>query len=175
MSTRPVVILVRTSLSLACVLLTLTACDDHADPAPAEPATAHRHAEPDPHEAEPAAPNYTLRFELPEDARAGQEALAKVHVSPRDPWHLNTDFPASLELEAPEGVALVQAEQRKEDAEQLDETGLVFSVPFTPADHGAKRFMGTLKFAMCAEQACDPTSVPLDFAIDVCRQDAVSC
>lgn len=138
--------------------------------------TPHPHAKPardDVAKPRPAQPSedvarFVVDVELPPKARAGHEALAKVHVSPRAPWHMNTEFPAKLRLDTPEGVSLAVPEQRTEDAERLDEEGLVFAIPFTAKSHGAKTFHGDLEFAVCEDDACAPTRVPVQFAVEVC-------
>ena len=117
--------------------------------------------EPQPEEVD----RYTLQIDAPVEVDPGKEAMAKVTVHPVSPWHMNLDFPVSLELESVDGVAFVLQRQRKSDAERLDDDGLVFAVPFTVHAPGDKRIEGKIKFAVCGDQACDPVSLPV--TIDV--------
>ncbi len=43
----------------------------------------------------------TFGSSFPSARPRGKEVLAKVHVEPRSPWHMNTDFPVALRIEAP--------------------------------------------------------------------------
>ncbi|MEM6293891.1 MAG: hypothetical protein AAGA54_21625 [Myxococcota bacterium] len=112
-------------------------------------------------------PKFEVRVEAPSKAAPGKETLAKVHVEPRSPWHMNTEFPVALRIDAPSGVELVEAKQRKDDAERFDDDGLVFALPFTPTTKGAKRVTGEVDFAVCGDAACAPETVPVDFIVEV--------
>ncbi len=111
---------------------------------------------------------YAVNYELPAELPCGRESLAKVRVQPRSPWHMNLDFPVRLELERPDGVTLLLSELQRDHAERLDDEELVFPVVFTPATAGTKRFTGSLKFAVCGEEACSPINVPVDFTVKAC-------
>ncbi len=117
---------------------------------------------------------FDVRVEAPTAAPAGRESLAKVHVEPRSPWHMNTEFPVALRVTAPNGVELDVAKQRKSDAERFDDDGLVFALPFTPKTQGAKRIAGEVDFAVCGDAACAPETVAVDFVVEVgCGTDAM--
>lgn len=130
------------------------------DQAPGAHAPA-REGEPAPQAEAEDVERYTLQIDAPVEVAQGKEAMAKVTVHPVSPWHMNLDFPVSLELESVDGVAFVLQRQRKSDAERLDDDGLVFAVPFTVHARGDKRIEGKIKFAVCGEQACDPVSLPV--------------
>ena len=74
---------------------------------------------------------YELKIETPE-AESGKESKVTVRVVPKEPWHMNLDFPTSLAVEAPETVALAKGDLKKADA-QLDEKACQFDVAFTPS------------------------------------------
>lgn len=154
------------SLSATLCFCMLGACET-ADP-PATPAVPRTEPAPPPVEsAEAATPRYTVAVDSPPQTCAGTEAMAKVEVIPHAPWHMNLDFPASLRLEAPAEVRLVASEQRKEDAERLDEDGLVFAVPLTSSTRGDKRIEGQLRFAVCGDAECAPVFAPVTIEIPV--------
>ncbi len=117
--------------------------------------------------ADPTDDRYTLRIDPPADAAAGREGTVKVTVVPKAPWHMNLDFPTSLALSAPDGVALAKPELKKADAAKLDENSAEFAVKFTPAAAGEKSFTGKFKFAVCQDEACSPVTEDVAFKVAV--------
>lgn len=108
---------------------------------------------------------YELKIETPE-AESGKESKVTVRVVPKEPWHMNLDFPTSLKLEAPETVALTKPALDKADA-QLDEKACQFDVVFTPSAAGEQTFTGKFKFAVCQDEACSPVTEDLEFKVAV--------
>ncbi len=155
-----------TSGLLFVVATSTAACDAPSrTDAKASPRAAKAEAKADP--AQDDGPRFDVRVEAPSKAAPGKESLAKVHVEPRSPWHMNTEFPVALRVEAPNGVELVEAKQRKDDAERFDDDGLVFALPFTPTTKGPMRLTGEVDFAVCGDAACAPETVPVDFVVEV--------
>ena len=104
-----------------------------------------------------------LAIEPPTDAKAGAEATAKVTVTPASGFHVNTEFPIKLTLEAPEGVTLAKTEFKaggsdkgKGDADVLEEQQLLIGVKLTAAKSGNYTINGTFKFAVCDKDSCRP-------------------
>ena len=154
--------------------LVLFACDGgERAPSGDQPADA-AHSAPAP-AADPNAPRFDVRVEAPSHAPAGKEALAKVHVEPRKPWHMNTEFPVALRVETTRGVTLEVLRQRKDDAERFDDDGLVFALPFTPTSDGRKTIAGEIDFAVCGDAACAPETVPVDFTFEVGCDSGALC
>jgi len=123
---------------------------------------------------EPTGPRYDLAIEAPATAAKGSSGTARIVVSPRAPWHVNLDYVPKLTVAAPGGIALDRTEQRGPDAERFDADGLAFVVPFRAQDKGTQKVAGELQFAICADDACAPESVPVAFTIDVgCDTGAV--
>lgn len=108
---------------------------------------------------------YELKIETPE-AQSGQESKVTVRVVPKKPWHMNLDFPTSLKVDGPEGVALANANLKKGDA-QLDENACQFDVAFTPSAAGEQTFTGKFKFAVCQDEACSPVTEDIEFKVAV--------
>jgi len=125
--------------------------------------------------ADPNAPRFDVRVEAPSHAPAGRESLARVHVEPRKPWHMNTEFPVALRVETTHGVTLEVLRQRKDDAERFDDDGLVFALPFTPTSDGPKTIAGEIDFAVCGDAACAPETVPVDFTFEVGCDSGALC
>lgn len=108
---------------------------------------------------------YELKIETPE-AQSGKESKVTVRVVPKKPWHMNLDFPTSLKVDGPEGVALANANLKKGDA-QLDENACQFDVAFTPSAAGEQTFTGKFKFAVCQDEACSPVTEDIEFKVAV--------
>jgi hypothetical protein len=104
-----------------------------------------------------------LAIEVPADAKAGAETIAKVTVTPGAGYHVNVDYPVKLVLESPQGVSVSKAEltagghsKGKGDADEFDEKQLAFSVKLTPAASGSYTVNGNFKFAVCDASQCLP-------------------
>ena len=109
---------------------------------------------------------YALVIDTPE-AKAGQEATVKVRVVPKEPWHMNLDFPTSLKIEAPAGLTFANADLKKADATKLDEGSCEFDVKFTPEKAGESKFTGKFKFAVCQDEACSPVTENVEVQVAV--------
>lgn len=108
---------------------------------------------------------YALKIDTPE-AESGKESKVTVRVVPKEPWHMNLDFPTSLKVEAPQGVSVANADLKKADA-QLDEKACQFDVAFTPSAAGEQTFTGKFKFAVCQDEACSPVTEDIEFKVAV--------
>lgn len=102
----------------------------------------------------------TLQIEVPADAKAGTEVIAKVLVIPSDKYKVNKEFPTKLTLTPPTGVTLAKAElkaggadESKGDADTFEDKQLAFSVKLTP-QAGSHTVSGTFKFAVCDKDTC---------------------
>jgi hypothetical protein len=174
------------ALAVVGLALSLTACDNTnkptatappptSDPVAAEDKAAEAAPDPTGKDAKvkvvDAAPpgedeRYRLEFDTPE-ATAGSEAKVTVRVVPKDPWHMNLDYPTSLEIAAPTGVALAKASLKKGDAKKLDESACEFDVAFTASDPGDATLTGQFKFAVCQDDACAPVTESVEVKVAV--------
>lgn len=109
---------------------------------------------------------YALEFDTPE-AAVGKEGKVTVRVVPKEPWHMNLDYPTSLEVNAPDGFALAKAKQKKGDAKKLDENSCEFDVAFTPDKAGESTLTGQFKFAVCQDEACSPVTESVELKVAV--------
>ena len=111
---------------------------------------------------------YALQVEPPTDAAKGKEGEVVVRVVPKEPWHMNLDFPTSIKMDdAPAGVTLANAKLSKADARKLDDSSCEFAVKFTPEEAGEHAFTGKFKFAVCQDEACSPVTEDLSFKVAV--------
>src|SRR5579883_632102 len=99
--------------------------------------------------------SYSVSTSAP-GAKANAHAAATVSVRPAGAFHVNTEYPVSLSITAPDGVTLDKAKQNKDDAKRFDKDGVDFSVGYTAAAPGKKSFTGTVRFAVCTDTTCNP-------------------
>ena len=109
---------------------------------------------------------YDLRISAPA-AKVAERAVASVVVTPKGAFHVNTEYPVKLKLTAPDGVTLEKDTLRGADAKRFEKAGLDFEVAFTAAASGKKTFFGELKFAVCTDTECKPTTEKVSFDVDV--------
>jgi hypothetical protein len=100
-------------------------------------------------------------------AKAKERAVAKVSVVPKGAFHVNTEYPVKLKINPPDGVTLEKDTLRGPDAKRFEKAGLDFEVAFTADGSGKKSFSGELKFAVCTDTECKPTTEKVSFDVDV--------
>lgn len=110
---------------------------------------------------------YALQIEPPAEAAAGEEGEVVVRVVPKEPWHMNLDFPTSLKVTPPAGITLANADLKKGDARKLDDRACEFAVKFTPQQAGEHTMTGRFKFAVCQDEACSPVTEDVEFKVAV--------
>ncbi len=104
------------------------------------------------------------------DGAAGAEASAAVKVAPATGYHMSTDFPIKLCLEAPAGVTLAKTEfnagkGEKGDADAFSEQALGFAVKATAAKAGSYEIKGVFKFGVCDKESCHPKKQPVTITV----------
>lgn len=102
-----------------------------------------------------------LSIEVPPDAAAGKETIARVIVTPTPKYKINFEYSTNLTLQPPDGVTLEKAELKaggmakvQGDAEKFEEKQLAFAVKLTPKASGSHTINGTFKFAVCDKDRC---------------------
>src|SRR5262245_24676665 len=110
--------------------------------------------------------NYKLDVKAP-SAKANEKASVKVHLEGTGGFHVNTEYPTKLTINAPSGVTLEKGTQTKADAVKFGKDGADFAVNFTATEAGKKSFTGTFKFATCTDENCAPQTAQLAFDVDV--------
>jgi hypothetical protein len=100
-------------------------------------------------------------------AKAKERAAARITVKPKGAYHVNTEYPVKLKLTAPDGVALEKDTQSGKDAAKFAKESLEFEVGFTASGAGKKSFTGELRFAVCTDTECKPTTEKVAFDVDV--------
>ncbi len=100
-------------------------------------------------------------------AHANERAVANVSIAPKGAYHVNTEYPVKLTVTPPDGVKLEKEKLLKDDAKRFEKTGLDFEVAFIATSPGKKSFTGQLKFAVCTDTDCKPTTEQVAFDVDV--------
>jgi hypothetical protein len=106
------------------------------------------------------------------EAKAGAEATAAVKLAPATGYHIATDYPIKLTLEAPAGVTLAKTEltaggrnKVQGDAQTLSEQSLAFAVKATADKAGAYEIKGVFKFGICEKDSCHPKKQPITITV----------
>ncbi len=108
---------------------------------------------------------FAVTVETPK-AEHGKRQTARVVVRPGKGYHLNQDFPLSLSLTPPTGVAVDKGKLDKKDA-KLSEAEASFDVAYTATSAGKYQIAGEMKFAVCSATTCDPKKEKVSFEIQV--------
>lgn len=106
------------------------------------------------------------------EGKAGSEAIAKLQLAPGTGYHVATDYPIKLQLEAPAGVKLVKAEltaggrnKTQGDASTLTEQALAFDIKATADKAGSYEIKGVFKFGICEKESCHPKKQPVTITV----------
>ncbi|MGD8860180.1 MAG: protein-disulfide reductase DsbD family protein [Myxococcales bacterium] len=181
-------------VSVVVILLALVGCNQQSEPAPAaaepdpapagpaapaaepsEPAQQDQQDQQDPQEqaaeAEPTDkvedPSFALTLSPVGEYEAGKLGSLAVSLEPRGEYHINQDYPMSIELTGPEGVSFPKPKLDKPDAAQFDDKVARFDVPFTAAAAGEHQIQAKVKFAVCTPETCVPDERTLALAVAV--------
>jgi hypothetical protein len=111
----------------------------------------------------------TLTVDKAESA-AGAETNVGLKVAPATGYHMSTDFPIKLCLEAPAGVKLAKSEfnagkGEKGDADAFSEQSLAFAVKATAEKAGSYEIKGVFKFGVCDNESCHPKKQPVTITV----------
>ena len=113
-----------------------------------------------------AADKYDVKVNAPA-AKAKAKGVAKISITPKGKYHMNTDYPAKLSLSGSDGLTVEKAKQTKADAAKFDQSAAEFQVSYTSASPGKKSITGELKFAVCADSECVPSTEKISIDVDV--------
>lgn len=109
---------------------------------------------------------YNLSVKSP-SAKVNERAVVKISIAPNGGFHVNTEYPAKVTVTPPNGVKLEKATQTSKDATRFEKAGLDFEVAFVAGGTGKKSFTGELKFAVCTDTECKPSTEKIAFDVDV--------
>lgn len=106
--------------------------------------------------AKPKDDSFSLALDVPAEVKSGAEVVASVKITPGSGYKMNQEYPTKLTLQPTEGVAAAKGTLQKADAAKFDNHELAFNVKLTPAQAGTYMVRGTVAFAVCTENTCDP-------------------
>lgn len=112
-------------------------------------------------------PGFSVEVKAPPEVPIGLASTVQVVLHPKDGFHVNKEFPTSLEITPPAGVDLAKNKQTAGDATKLGEDQAVFDVKFTGKSSGPKQFAAVFKFAVCTKTTCDPKREKLAWSVNV--------
>lgn len=98
--------------------------------------------------------------------QAGQEGHFDIRLAARGNYHVNQEYPISVQITAPSSVTLPRATLGRPEAAEFSETVARFEVPFT-ATPGHHELRALVDFAVCTPESCMPDSRTLAIALDV--------
>jgi len=97
----------------------------------------------------------------------GQLGQFAITLTPRGEWHVNEEFPISVELTAPSEVGVAKSTLERGDAAEFGEQRARFDVPFTPTAAGEHRVEANVSFAVCTPENCIPDERTLALVLPV--------
>lgn len=161
-------------LSILCIpLVVAVACDRSAEETPSPAVERAEAPAPAPKVEAPAGPVVTTsEFELRAIAddggyTKGELAQFTVALTGRGGWHVNQEFPMSVEVRGSEALQFPKAALEKADAVEFTEEKARFAVPFTATGEGSHRVEAKVRFAVCTDENCIPEerSLALDLPV----------
>jgi hypothetical protein len=106
------------------------------------------------------------------EGKVGAEATAGLKLAPATGYHVATDYPIKLVLEAPAGVKLAKTElaaggrnKDQGDAATLSEQSLAFAIKATAEKAGSYEIKGVFKFGICEKESCHPKKQPVTITV----------
>lgn len=99
-------------------------------------------------------PTFALRASEKGPYRPGSEGHFEVQLTPRGGYHVNQEYPISVEVTAPTALAVPTKELGSADAEELTEDRARFSIAFTPNEAGEYRVLAEVDFGVCTPETC---------------------
>lgn len=111
--------------------------------------------------------DYVLSAHADEAYPAGEAQSFSIELEGRGKWHVNTDYPISVEVEADAPIVLEQGRFSKADAAKFQAEGARFDVPFKATGPGEVDVMAIVDFAVCSEDNCLPATEKLKVALRI--------
>jgi hypothetical protein len=106
------------------------------------------------------------------EVKAGAESNAKVSLAPVGVYHISTEYPTELWLEAPPGVTVPKTplkaggrDKVQGDAATFGEKELAFAVKATADKAGTYEIKGVFKFGICEKDSCHPKKHPITITV----------
>jgi hypothetical protein len=112
-------------------------------------------------------PTFELRANAGGPYSAGQNGSFEIRLTPRGGYHVNQEFPTTINLSGPEAIAFADSELEGTDAAEMAEQRARFNVAFTPSAAGEHRVTARVSFAVCTPENCMPDERTLALVLPV--------
>lgn len=112
-------------------------------------------------------PSFELRASASGPYAPGTEGRFEIALTPRGEYHVNADYPMTIDVEAPSAVTLPRAQLGPDQAAELAEPRARFQVPFTATAAGEHRVTARVDFAVCTPESCMPDCRTLALVLPV--------
>ncbi len=106
------------------------------------------------------------------EGKPGAAGTAEIKLAPGSGYHVATDYPIKIWLEAPDGVKLEKTfmtaggrNKVQGDAATLSEESLAFAVKATPDKAGTFEIDGVFSFGICEKDSCHPRTQPIKIQV----------
>jgi hypothetical protein len=80
---------------------------------------------------------------------SGETRTARLYVVAKSGWKVNDKFPWKIEVTAPDGVSVVKATLKKDDAVVMNGSKAVFKVKYKVTSPGAHKIKAKVKLSVC--------------------------
>lgn len=101
-------------------------------------------------------PSFELRANASGPYTSGALGQFGIVLTPRGNYHVNEEFPITVTVSGPAGVAFPKSTLERGDAAEFGEQRARFDVPFTPSAPGEHRVEAKVSFAVCTPENCIP-------------------
>ncbi len=112
-------------------------------------------------------PSFELRATAAGPYAPSEEGRFEIVLTPRGNYHVNTQYPLSIRLDAPGGLTVPGEALEVGDAAEFGEPRARFQVPFTATSAGQHRVTARVDFAVCTPEACMPECRTLALVLPV--------
>lgn len=112
-------------------------------------------------------PTFELRIDPAGTYASGKLARVDVALEARGDYHINQEYPMTIELTGGEAVAIPKPKLARGDATKFGEDKALFEVPLTPNAQGEHRVEAKVRFAVCTPETCVPDQRTLALALRV--------
>ncbi len=152
------------SAGISLLVLVGAACGNKARDAgpvaPANPGVGAGHTEPVPLAVLAPAPVFEDgTFRLATTVRAfaaGVESSFAVTLIAKPPYHVNQEFPMTIDVSGPAEVELTTPHLERASAKEFGESSARFEVPARPRSAGVHELLAKVSFAVCTPETCVP-------------------
>jgi hypothetical protein len=110
---------------------------------------------------------FSLNAEKAEAYSVDKASSVFITLAPKGVYHINQEYPTSVTVSAPPGLAVTKSKFAKADAARFDEKLAKFDLPFSSNKSGTYQVDVKASFAMCTAETCIPFDKTLAVTLSV--------